>query len=235
MSFNIITKRDSITSGLEAACDDYRTIATRIRKHQQALVLIARASSRGDDPASILAAETLIKRAFPPSLRATISDLSISSSWIINGRMPRDLWFMNQSSCSWSSLQIASLERDKRNVISLLNTGPTDLESRNWMKRWKSSIVIDANDDGDYVCVDLRRGHAGEVFAVSHDNDYFHGKVLCDNVAGFMIEWLRVGLISTREPFLAACTDGFTKPFSSKSEIAVRWRRWLGVEGNKRP
>ena len=174
--------------------------------------------------------ETFLGVGLPPALRRFFLEYarSVDFRWQLPDGFPVAQRFEGIF-CGGFSLSLAALqghEPSRREWVTGCFPDPSNAYDAVWYQ--KLAVIPIMN--GDYIGIDLRPEHHGEVVYMSHDDGDGHGYVLGADIIDFLRRWTPLGCPGPEDWQWLPFTSGKASMLEPDGEAAREWRRTLGLE-----
>jgi hypothetical protein len=94
---------------------------------------------------------------------------------------------------------------------------------------WHQKLAVIPIMNGDYIGIDLRAAHQGEVVYLSHDDGEGHGYVLGADLIDFLRRWTPLGCPGPEDWQWLPFTSGKASMLEPDGDAAHAWRKTLGL------
>jgi hypothetical protein len=180
--------------------------------------------------ADIWRIETYLGAGLPPALSRFFLECarSVEFRWQLPDEFPLPSRFRGifGGGFSLSLTALQEHELDRRSWVETCFPNPEDPYDVVWHQ--KLSVIPVRN--GDYIGIDLRAGHEGEVVYLSHDDGEGHGLVLGADFIDFLRRWTPLGCPGPEDWQWLPFTADRTTMLDPGGEAAREWRKLLRLE-----
>jgi len=173
--------------------------------------------------------ETDLGIGLPPALSRFF--LECSRSVDFRWQLPHDFLLPEQFRelfCGGFSLSLEALPEHERGRFGGEQTFPNPNDPYDVVWHQKLGVIPVMN--GDYLGIDLRAGHQGEIVYLSHDDGSGHGHVLGADLIDFLRRWTPLGCPGPEDWQWLPFTSKGTTMLDPDGEAARAWRETLGLE-----
>lgn len=173
--------------------------------------------------------ETDLGIGLPPALSRFF--LEFSRSVDFRWQLPHDFLLPEQFRelfCGGFSLSLEALPEHERGRFGGEQTFPNPNDPYDVVWHQKLGVIPVMN--GDYLGIDLRAGHQGEIVYLSHDDGSGHGHVLGADLIDFLRRWTPLGCPGPEDWQWLPFTSKGTTMLDPDGEAARAWRETLGLE-----
>jgi cell wall assembly regulator SMI1 len=174
--------------------------------------------------------ETFLGMSLPPALSRFFLECacSVDFRWQLPEDFPAPQRFQ-EIFCGGFSLSLAALQEHALSMRTWIEQCFSDPHNA-YDAVWHRKLAVIPIMNGDYIGIDLRAEHLGQVVYLSHDDGEGHGYVLGADIVDFLRRWTPLGCPGPEDWQWLPFASGKTSMLDPDGEAARAWRATLGLE-----